>query len=93
MTDWLLLLKIALGTVLLFDVALLLRRPAAWLPPPPLPASEELRRKGLNMVLMPLVVAFVLGLDLLQGNSPLLAPAALARAVVSCPAAATGTGA
>ena len=78
MTDWLLLLKIALGTVLLFDVALLLRRPAEGAVVTTLPASEELRRKGLNMVLMPLVVAFILGLDLLQGNSPLLALALLA---------------
>ena len=78
MTDWLLLLKIALGTVLLFYVALLLRRPAEGAVVTTLPASEELRRKGLNMVLMPLVVAFILGLDLLQGNSPLLALALLA---------------
>ena len=78
MTDWLLLLKIALGTVLLFDVALLRRRPADGAVVTTLPASEELRSKGLNMVLMPLVVAFILGLDLLQGNSPLLALALLA---------------
>ena len=78
MTDWLLLLKIALGAVLLFDVALLLRRPAEGAVVTTLPASEELRRKGLNMVLMPLVVAFILGLDLLQGNSPLLALVLLA---------------
>ena len=71
MTDWLLLLKIALGTVLLFDVILLLRRPAEGAVVTTLPASEELRRKGVNMVLMPLVVAFILVLDLLQGNSPL----------------------
>ena len=78
MTDWLLLLKIALGAVLLFDVALLLRRPAEGAVVTTLPANEELRRKGLNMVLMPLVVAFILGLDLLQGNSPLLALVLLA---------------
>ena len=71
MTDWLLLLKIALGTVLLFDVMLLLRRPAEGGVVTTLPASDELRRKGVNMVLMPLVVAFILVLDLLQGNSPL----------------------
>ena len=71
MTDWLLLLKIALGTVLLFDVMLLLRRPAEGAVVTTLPASEELRRKGVNMVLMPLVVTFILILDLLQGNSPL----------------------
>ena len=42
MTDWLLLLKIALGTVLLFDEMLLLRRPAEAAVVTTLPASEEL---------------------------------------------------
>ena len=81
MTDWLLLLKIALGTVLLFDVMLLLRRPAEGAVVTTLPASEELRRKGVNMVLMPLVVTFILVLDLLQGNSPLPSLTLLARLI------------
>ena len=78
MTDWLLLLKIALGTVLLFDVMLLLRRPAEGAVVTTLPAGEELQRKGVNMVLMPLVVTFILVLDLLQSNSPLPSLALLA---------------
>ena len=85
MTDWLLLLKIALGTVLLFDVMLLLRRPTEGAVVTTLPASEELRRKGVNMVLMPLVVTFILVLDLLQGNSPLPSLALLAPLVPMVP--------
>ena len=81
MTDWLLLLKLALGGVLLFDLLILQRKPAADAIVQRLDWQAELARKGAYGWLMPTAALLVLMLDRAQGNDPRPALALLALVV------------
>ena len=81
MTDWLLLLKLSLGGVLLFDLLLLQRKPAADAIIQRLDWQAELTRKGAYGWLMPTAALLVLLLDRAQGNDPRPALALLALVV------------
>jgi|TARA_B100000315_G_scaffold122648_1_gene112510 hypothetical protein len=80
-TDWLLLLKLSLGGVLLFDLLLLQRKPAADAIIQRLDWQAELTRKGAYGWLMPTAALLVLLLDRAQGNDPRPALALLALVV------------
>ena len=81
MTDWLLLLKLSLGGVLLFDLLILQRKPAADAIVQRLDWQAELARKGAYGWLMPTAALLVLMLDWVQGNDPRPALALLALVV------------
>ena len=81
MTDWLLLLKLSLGGVLLFDLLILQRKPAADAIVQRLDWQAELARKGAYGWLMPTAALLVLMLDRAQGNDPRPALALLALVV------------
>ncbi|HIM33196.1 MAG TPA: hypothetical protein EYI97_01785 [Candidatus Poseidoniales archaeon] len=81
MTDWLLLLKLSLGGVLLFDLLILQRKPAADAIVQRLDWQAELVRKGTYGWLMPTAALLVLLLDRAQGNDPRPALALLALVV------------
>ena len=81
MTDWLLLLKLSLGGVLLFDLLILQRKPAADAIVQRLDWQAELARKGTYGWLMPTAALLVLLLDRAQGNDPRPALALLALVV------------
>ena len=81
MTDWLLLLKLSLGGVLLFDLLILQRKPAADAIVQRLDWQAELVRKGAYGWLMPTAALLVLMLDRAQGNDPRPALALLALVV------------
>jgi hypothetical protein len=80
-TDWLLLLKLSLGGVLLFDLLILQRKPAADAIVQRLDWQAELARKGAYGWLMPTAALLVLMLDRAQGNDPRPALALLALVV------------
>jgi len=80
-TDWLLLLKLSLGGVLLFDLLILQRKPAADAIVQRLNWQAELTRKGTYGWLMPTAALLVLLLDRAQGNDPRPALALLALVV------------
>jgi len=80
-TDWLLLLKLSLGGVLLFDLLILQRKPAADAIVQRLDWQAELARKGAYGWLMPTAALLVLLLDRAQGNDPRPALALLALVV------------
>ena len=81
MTDWLLLLKLSLGGVLLFDLLIVQRKPAADAIVQRLDWQAELARKGAYGWLMPTAALLVLMLDRAQGNDPRPALALLALVV------------
>ena len=81
MTDWLLLLRLSLGGVLLFDLLILQRKPAADAIVQRLDWQAELARKGAYGWLMPTAALLVLMLDRAQGNDPRPALALLALVV------------
>ena len=81
MTDWLLLLKLSLGGVLLFDLLILQRKPAADAIVQRLDWQAELARKGAYGWLMPTAALLVLMLDRAQGNDPRPALALLALVI------------
>lgn len=81
MTDWLLLLKLSLGGVLVFDLLILQRKPAADAIVQRLNWQAELTRKGTYGWLMPTAALLVLLLDRAQGNDPRPALALLALVV------------
>ena len=81
MTDWLLLLKLSLGGVLLFDLLILQRKPAADAIVQRLDWQAELARKGAYGWLLPTAALLVLMLDRAQGNDPRPALALLALVV------------
>jgi hypothetical protein len=80
-TDWLLLLKLSLGGVLVFDLLILQRKPAADAIVQRLNWQAELTRKGTYGWLMPTAALLVLLLDRAQGNDPRPALALLALVV------------
>ena len=71
-------LKLVLGAVLLWDVALLLRRPAGDDVVTRTNPLAELRRKGLNSLLMPFAVVVLVMLDFAGDEPPWLSLALLA---------------
>ena len=87
MTDWLLLLKLSLGGVLLFDLLILQRKPAADAIVQRLDWQAELARKGPYGWLMPTAALLLLLLDRAQGNDsrPALALLALVVAYLALP--------
>ena len=74
----LLALKLALGAVLLWDVALLLRHPTGDDVVTRANPLAELRRKGINSLLMPFTVVVIVMLDFAGDASPWLSLALLA---------------